>query len=94
MFYIMLYFVIDIRIINRNKYKINKFPKVSIISPVYNREKFIPRFLRSVQNQKFNDIEIMLIDDYSNDNSVKLIEKYQEKDKRIVLIKNKKIKEL
>ena len=34
----------------------------------------------------------MLIDDYSNDNSVKLIEKYQEKDKRIVLIKNKKNK--
>lgn len=80
------------KLINRNKYKINKFPKVSIISPVYNREKFIPRFLRSVQNQKFNDIEIMLIDDYSNDNSVKLIEKYQEKDKRIVLIKNKKNK--
>jgi glycosyltransferase involved in cell wall biosynthesis len=42
--------------------------------------------------KSLNDIEIMLIDDYSNDNSVKLIEKYQEKDKRIILIKNKKNK--
>ena len=50
------------------------------------------RFLRSVQNQRFNDIEIIFIDDYSEDNSVKAIEKYQEKDERIILIKNKKNK--
>ena len=80
------------KLINRKKYKKNKFPKVSIISPVYNREKFILRFLRSIQNQKFNDIEIILIDDCSKDNSLKLIEKYQEKDERIILIKNKKNK--
>ena len=78
------------RLINRKKYKKIKNPKVSIISPVYNREEFILRFLRSVQNQKFNDIEIMFIDDCSEDKSAKLIEKYQEKDERIILIKNKK----
>jgi glycosyltransferase involved in cell wall biosynthesis len=80
------------RLINRNKFKRNRFPKVSIISPVYNREKFILRFLRSIQNQKFNDIEIIFIDDFSRDKSVKLIEKYQEEDERIILIKNKKNK--
>ena len=80
------------KLINRNKYKRNKFPKVSIISPIYNRENFILRFLRSVQNQKFYEIEIIFIDDYSEDNSVKLIEKYQKKDERIILIKNKKNK--
>ena len=80
------------RLINKRKYKKNKFPKVSIISPIYNREKYILRFLRSLQNQKFNDIEILLIDDCSNDKSVKKIEQYQEKDERIVLIKNKKNK--
>ena len=63
-----------------------KNPKVSIICAVYNREEFILRFLRSVQNQKFNDIEIMFIDDCSEDKNAKLIEKYQEKDKRIILI--------
>ena len=79
------------KLINKKQYKQNKFPKISIISPVYNREEFILRFLRSIQNQKFNDIEIIFIDDYSEDNSVKIIEKYQEKEKRIILIKNKKV---
>lgn len=64
-------------------------PKISIISPVYNREKYILRFLRSIQNQFFPEIEIILVDDSSKDNSVKLIEKYQEEDGRIILIKNK-----
>ena len=80
------------KLINWKKYKYNKFPKVSIISPVYNREKYILRFLRSVQNQKFNDIEIIFIDDFSKDNSVKVIETYQKKDERIILIKNKRNK--
>ena len=80
------------KLINRNKYKRNKFPKVSIISPIFNRGNFILRFLRSVQNQKFYDIEIIFIDDYSEDNSVKVIEKYQKQDERIILIKNKKNK--
>ena len=80
------------KLINRKKYKYNKLPKVSIISPIYNRENYILRFLRSVQNQKFNDIEIIMIDDCSEDNSVKVIEEYQRKDERIILIKNKKNK--
>ena len=80
------------RLINKKKYKQNKFPKVSIISPVYNREIFILRFLRSVQNQKFNDIEIIFVDDCSKDKSVKVIEKYKKNDERIMLIKNKKNK--
>ena len=50
------------------------------------------RFLRSIQNQLFEKIEIIFIDDCSNDNSVKIIEKYQIEDERIILIKNKKNK--
>ena len=80
------------KLMNKNKYKLHKFPKISIISPIYNREEFIMRFLRSIQNQKFNDFEIIFIDDCSKDNSLKVIEKYQEKDQRIILIKNKKNK--
>ena len=63
-------------------------PKISIISAIYNRDKFILRFLRSIQNQFFNDIEIILIDDYSTDNSVEVIKELQKYDKRIILIIN------
>ena len=75
-----------------SKIKISNNPKVSIISPVYNTGKFIMRFLKSIQNQNFNDIEIILIDDCSKDNSVELIKRCQNEDKRIRLIKNKKNK--
>ena len=47
-------------------------------------------FLKSIQYQNFNDIEIILIDDYSTDNTIDLIKQYQKIDERIVLIKNKK----
>jgi len=70
--------------------KKNVFPKVSIISPIYNRCEYLSRFLKSIQNQNFKDIEIILIDDFSSDNTTNLIKKYQSQDKRIILIRNKK----
>jgi len=74
------------------KFKKQNNPKVSIISSIYNREKFISRFIGNAQNQSFKDIEIILIDDNSIDNSAKLIEMYKKEDKRIIFIKNKKNK--
>lgn len=67
-------------------------PEVSIISPLYNRERYILRLLRSIQYQTFHNIEIILVDDNSIDNSVQLIEELQKIDERIILIKNKKTK--
>ena len=78
----------DLKIIQKFKRLI--YPKISIISAIYNRGTFIPRFLNSIQNQNFNDIEIILIDDCSIDNSVNIINEYKKKDERIFLIKNKK----
>ena len=77
-----------------NKFDINKseFPKVSIISSVYNREKYIPIFIRSIQNQILVNIELIFVDDCSEDNSIKIIERYKNNDPRIILIKNKKNK--
>lgn len=69
-----------------------KNPKVSVISPIYNRERFLIRFLKSIQYQNFNDIEIILVDDKSTDNGIKILEEYQKKDKRIKIIKLKKNK--
>ena len=67
-----------------------KEPKISIISPVYNREKFILRFIRSIQQQTFYNVEIIFIDDKSSDNSIYFVKKYMKRDKRIKLIKNRK----
>ena len=73
-----LYFIKNKPIII-NKYRRNKKPKVSIISPIYNREKYIPKFLNIIQSQSFLQLEIIFIDDCSKDNSIKLIEEYKKK---------------
>ena len=58
--------------------------KVSIIVPVYNGEKVLPHCVESIINQNYKDIEILLIDDGSKDDSFKLISEYAEKDDRII----------
>ncbi len=50
--------------------------KVSVIIPVYNAEKFIDRCINSVLDQTYKDIEVILINDGSQDSSLKIIEKY------------------
>ena len=86
-----------LRICNKEPKLIKKYlninnPKISIISPIYNRERYILRFLKCIQNQNFENIEIVLIDDCSIDKSVKIIEENIKIDKRITLIKNIKNK--
>ena len=51
-------------------------PKISIISAIYNKEKYLLRFIRNIQNQDFDDIEIILVDDCSNDNTIKYYREY------------------
>lgn len=60
--------------------------KISIIIPVYNVEKYLRRCLNSIINQTYKDIEIILVDDGSTDNSGKICDEYKEKDNRIVVI--------
>lgn len=57
--------------------------KVSVIVPVYQAEKFIQKSVLSIINQTFKNIEILLIDDGSMDNSLKICNELGEKDKRI-----------
>ena len=75
-------------LLDEKKYPKLEAPKISIIIPVYNKENFILKILRSIQNQSFKDIEIIFCDDNSKDNSTKLIEKYQKEDERIILLKH------
>ena len=72
-------------LINNKKFSKCLKPKISIICSVYNGEKYILRFLRSIQNQFFDNIEIIFIDDYSTDNSIKIIEDLRKDDDRILV---------
>ena len=58
-------------------------PKISIIVPNYNTEKYLAQCLDALLSQTLRDIEIICVDDGSTDNSFKIIKKYTKKDKRI-----------
>lgn len=58
-------------------------PKISVIVPVYNVEKYLHRCIDSILAQTFTDFELLLIDDGSKDQSGKICDEYAVKDKRI-----------
>lgn len=62
-------------------------PKLSVIVPVYNVEKFLARCLDSILAQTLSDIEIICIDDGSPDNSIEILNRYSSADKRITVIR-------
>ncbi len=62
---------------------------VSIITPCYNGEKYINETIESVLKQTYPNFEMIIVDDGSKDNSVKIINRYQEKDERIKLLRQK-----
>lgn len=64
-------------------------PQISIVVPVYNAAKYLPRTIASVQAQTYEDWELLLVNDGSTDNSVQIIEQYATKDSRIKLINQK-----
>ena len=76
-----------INIISKNKLNVET-PKITVVIPIYNGGKYLNYSLKSVQNQKMKDIEIIIVDDNSNDDSLKIIQNYMKIDKRIKLIKN------
>lgn len=61
-------------------------PKISIIVPVYNVEKYIRRCLDSIKEQSFTDWECICVDDGTPDSSGKICDEYAEKDSRFVVI--------
>ena len=61
-------------------------PKISVIMPVYNVEKWLERSLDSIILQTYENLEILCVNDGSTDNSLKILEKYAAKDKRIRII--------
>ena len=78
----------------KNNYISIKNPKISVIIPIYNGGKYLNYSLVSIQNQSMKEIEIILIDDLSPDNSIIIIERFMKYDPRIRLIKNNKNKKI
>jgi glycosyltransferase involved in cell wall biosynthesis len=64
----------------------DKSPLISIIIPVYNTEKYLAKCLENVINQTYKNIEIVVVNDGSSDNSIKIINEFREKDTRFILI--------
>ena len=77
----------------KNKDLINN-PLVSIILPVYNGEKFLSESIESVLNQTYKNLELIIVNDCSIDNSLKIAEKYAAQDSRIKIITNKENQKL
>ena len=61
----------------------NDIPKISVIVPVYNVEKYLDRCIQSILNQTLKELEIILVDDGSPDNCPALCDEYAQKDARI-----------
>jgi len=80
------------KLINNIKFKKSRKPKITVIIPIYNSEQYIKKVIRSIQNQNLLDIEIILVNDVSTDNTLKIIENLQYEDPRIEIINNEKNK--
>lgn len=62
--------------------------KVSVIVASYNAENYIARCIESILGQTWKNLELIICDDNSKDNTILIIQKYMEKDNRIKLLKN------
>ena len=81
---------VDGILIEPNIKNISANPQISAIIPVYNSRDIILRSIRSIQNQNMKDIEIILVNDFSTDDTLPYIEYLQKEDPRIKIIKNQK----
>lgn len=66
-----------------------KNPKVSVIIPAYNAEKYIKRTVESLLKQTFEDIELICVNDGSKDKTLEILKKIEEKDKRVRIVDKK-----
>lgn len=64
-------------------------PLVSVIIPCYNAEKYVEEAVRSIMNQSYKNLEIIVTDDCSSDNTLMILETLAAEDSRIKVIKNK-----
>ena len=76
-------------LLDKKKYNKVNNPIISIIVTIYNQFHCIHKSIRSIQNQSIKNLEIIIVDDCSSDNSTEIIKRYQKEDNRIIIIKHK-----
>jgi len=64
----------------------NEKNKISIIVPIYNSEKYLKRCIESILKQTYTNIELILINDGSEDKSLEICEEYKKNDERIIIV--------
>ena len=79
----------ELKLLNRT-FNVSDKPKLSIIIPIYNKEKIIKRTISSIQNQNMDNFEIILVNDFSTDNTLSVIKDIQINEPRIKIIQNHK----
>ncbi len=62
-------------------------PLVSVVIPVYNREETVGRAIKSVLNQSYKNLELIVVDDCSDDNSLKVIREFQDERIRVITLR-------
>ena len=78
-----LFFIKDFGFLNDFK------PLLTVLMPVYNADKFLAESINSILSQTYSDFEMLILDDASTDNSLKIIKAYAQEDKRIKILVNK-----
>ena len=91
-----LFFIKDFGLKNYFKIKAivrekkSSMPLLTVLMPVYNAEKFLKDSIGSILKQTYSDFELLILDDASTDNSLKIIKAYAKEDKRIKVLVNQK----
>lgn len=67
-----------------------KQPLVSVIIPCYNAEKYVEQAVRSIMDQTYKNLEIIVVNDFSKDNTATILKKLAEQDNRIIYLENEK----
>ena len=74
------------KLIDNNKIEYDNKPIISVVIPSYNKMDFLLKSVRSIQNQKFKNIEIIIVNDCSTDNSTRVFNYLLESDPRVRII--------
>ena len=74
--------------------QLSKEPLVSVLTPVYNTDKYLDECIKSVLNQTYNNWEYVIVNNCSTDGTLQIAERYGELDKRIRIVNNKEFLDL
>ena len=76
------------KLLNNITFKKSDNPDISVVIPAYKCQDVIKGVIRSIQNQKLTNIEIILVNDFSPDNTENILKELQKEDERIIIINN------